>query len=143
MCNGRRAILVIFVKMKKMLTICIAVLYTLITSGFTVNLHYCMGELASVNLHESHEDGCPKCGMDVKGDCCHDEAKLLKVSENHFGSSFATTGIVHSFALPVSLQPDWLQPLAERQVLHAGAPLHAPPLIPSNPLYTTYCTYLI
>lgn len=129
--------------MKKMLVICLAVLYTLITSGFTVNVHYCMGELASIDMHDSHDSGCPKCGMPKKGDCCQDEAHFLKVSENHLAAQALGDITASIIAVPVSLQPAWLQPLTSRPVLHIWAPLHAPPLIPAVPLYTTNCAYLI
>ena len=126
-----------------MLTICFAVLYTLITSGFTVNLHYCMGELAAVDLHDSHDESCSKCGMPVKGDCCNDEAKLLKVDDSQLAAK-AFAGLTQSItAVPVSLQPIWLQPAAVFPALHAWAPLHAPPLIPAVPLFTTHCAFLI
>lgn len=129
--------------MKKMLAICFAVLYTLITSGFTVNMHYCMGELASIDLHDSHNDSCGKCGMPVKGDCCQDEAKLLKVDDSQLAAK-AFAGLTQSItAVPVTLQPAWLQPAPVQPVLQAWAPLHAPPLIPSVPLFTSHCAFLI
>lgn len=126
-----------------MLTICFAVLYTLITSGFTVNLHYCMGELASVDLHDSHDESCGKCGMPVKGDCCNDESRLLKVDDSQLAAK-AFAGLTQSItAVPVSLQPIWLQPAAVFPALHAWAPLHAPPLIPAVSLFTSHCAFLI
>lgn len=129
--------------MKKMLTICFAVLYTLITSGFTVNVHYCMGELASIDLHESHDEGCSKCGMPVKGDCCQDEAKWLKVDDSQMAAK-AFAGLSQSItAVPVTLQPAWLQSAIVQPVLQTWAPLHAPPLIPAVPLFTRHCTFLI
>lgn len=118
-------------------------LYTLITSGFSVNLHYCMGELASVDLHDSHEEGCGKCGMPVKGDCCKDEAKFLKLDNTHQAAkAFAgfTTSVT---ALPVPPQPVWLQAEHVTPVLHVWAPLHAPPLIPATPLYVRHCIFLV
>ncbi len=118
-------------------------LYTLITSGFSVNLHYCMGELASVDLHNTHNEGCGKCGMPVKGDCCKDEAKFLKLDNTHQAAkTFAglTTTVI---ALPVSTQPLWLQAVHAAPVLHAWAPLHAPPLITDKPLYLHHCILLV
>ena len=126
-----------------MLTICFAVLYTLITSGFTVNVHYCMGELASIDLHESHDNSCSKCGMPVKGDCCQDEAKWLKVDDSQMAAQ-AFAGLTHSIiAIPVTLQPAWLQTAPVQPVLQAWVPHHAPPPGTAVPLFTRHCTFLI
>lgn len=118
-------------------------LYTLITSGFSVNLHYCMGELASVELHDTHEEGCSKCGMPVKGDCCKDEARFVKMDNTHQAAQ-AFAGLTAAMtALPLAPQPVWLQPVCTATVLHVWAPLHAPPLIPATPLYVHHCIFLV
>ncbi len=130
--------------MKKLLTICFAVLYTLITSGFTVNVHYCMGERAGMDLYGGHSSkGCGKCGMPVKGDCCKDEAKFVKLENSHQAAQVFAVFNDTFISVPVLLQPLWLQPLAATQVLNVWAPLHAPPLITTAPLYQRYCTFLI
>jgi hypothetical protein len=128
---------------KKLLTICFAVLYTLITSGFTVNMHYCMGELASVDLHDTHNDSCPKCGMESKGDCCKDEAKFVKMDNSHQAAK-AFVDLTNTITLaPVVMHPVWLQPVAQKEVLNPWAPLHGPPITPSIPLYMSHCIFLI
>lgn len=129
--------------MKKVLTICIALLYTLITSGFTVNLHYCMGVLAAVELHDdSHEDeGCGYCGMKKKGDCCQDEAKFLKMESDHQAAKvFFSQDVFGAVTLPVIfLSP---APVALHNALQVWAPKHAPP-DSDVPLYTRHCVFLI
>lgn len=129
--------------MKKLLTICMAILYTLITSGFSVNVHYCMGELASVDLHDSHKEACGKCGMPVKGDCCKDEAKFLKLDNTHQAAK-VFAGLTNTItAVPVAIQPQWLQAVHTTPVLHTWAPLHAPPPVPATPLYLQHCIFLV
>ncbi|SIO54406.1 HYC_CC_PP family protein [Chitinophaga niabensis] len=127
--------------MKKLLTICFAVLYTLITSGFTVNMHYCMGELAAVDLHDTHSDACPKCGMDVKGDCCKDEAKFVKLDNSHQAAKAFVELSATVSLLPAVMQPIWLAPVAETVILTPRA--HGPPITPSTPLYMSNCIFLI
>ncbi len=129
--------------MKKLITICIAILYTLITSGFSVNVHYCMGELASVDLHDSHDEACGKCGMAVKGDCCKDEAKFVKLDNTHQAAKAFAGLTITAIALPVALQPQWLQCTYAAPVQNTWAPLHAPPLIPATPLYVHHCIFLV
>ncbi|MGX5817591.1 HYC_CC_PP family protein [Chitinophaga lutea] len=129
--------------MKKITVICIAVLYTLITSGFSVNVHYCMGRLASVDLHDSHDEGCGVCGMPVKGKCCKDEAHFLKLDNLHQAAkAFQGFAQVQVTTLPV-VQPVWLQPEIPATVLQVWAPLHAPPLIPDTPIYLQHCVFLV
>lgn len=100
-----------------------------------------MGELAAIDLHDTHNDGCPKCGMDVKGDCCKDEAKFVKLDNSHqaakaFVELSATVSLV-----PAVMQPIWLAPVAETVILTPRA--HGPPITPSTPLYMSNCIFLI
>ncbi|AWO00561.1 hypothetical protein DLD77_02005 [Chitinophaga alhagiae] len=102
-----------------------------------------MGELAAVDLHDAHNEACGKCGMPVKGDCCKDEAKFLKLDDTHQAAK-VFAGLTNTIiALPVSTQPLWLQPVHPAPVLHAWAPLHAPPLITAQPLYLHHCILLV
>jgi len=100
-----------------------------------------MGELAAVDLHDTHNDSCPKCGMDVKGDCCKDEAKFVKLDNSHqaakaFVELSATVSLV-----PVVMQPIWLASLAETVTLTPR--VHGPPITLSTPLYMSNCIFLI
>lgn len=72
---------------RKIIISLLASFYLLLASGVSVNIHYCMGRLASMQFaHESShkEDACGKCGMDKKKNaCCHDEFKVLKITSEH------------------------------------------------------------
>lgn len=72
--------------MKRFTIFLLLLLYVTVSSGFTVHLHYCMGELVESNLSHSHESTCGGCGMekdDPSADgCCKDEHKLLKVDQD-------------------------------------------------------------
>lgn len=61
-------------------------LYMTVSSGFTVHLHYCMGELVESNLTHSDEPTCGGCGMEkeaISSDgCCKDEHKQVKVDQD-------------------------------------------------------------
>ncbi|MGE7774325.1 HYC_CC_PP family protein [Chitinophaga sp. NPDC101104] len=128
--------------MKKFLTICIAILYSLITSGFSVNVHYCMGELASVDLHDSHDEGCNKCGMEKKGECCKDEARFVKYDDSHQGAKAGVSLPEPSPVILTLLQPAWQPSLAAAPVFAEWAPINAPP--PNGvPLYKQFCLFLI
>lgn len=70
--------------MKKGLIAILAILYMTITSGVVVNIHYCMGRVASVEYGYDEHDKCGKCGMEGKKQgCCHTDYKLVKVDDAH------------------------------------------------------------
>jgi hypothetical protein len=49
-----------------------------VTSGVVINIHYCMGEVATVELGHNSQDSCGQCGMDNSG-CCHDDVQVVKL----------------------------------------------------------------
>lgn len=48
-----------------------------------INIHYCMGRLASVEYGVGEHDACNKCGMKEKKGCCHTESTFLKIQDDH------------------------------------------------------------
>jgi hypothetical protein len=70
--------------MKKISIAILAVLYLAVSSGVALELHYCMGDKAGMELYGSASDKCGKCGMTEKDKgCCHDEFKFYKISDSH------------------------------------------------------------
>jgi hypothetical protein len=70
--------------MKKIYTGILAIIYMAVSSGIAVELHYCMGDKAGMELFGSVSDTCGKCGMTEKDTgCCHDEYKFYKISDSH------------------------------------------------------------
>ena len=123
--------------MKKFTTIIIALLYTALTSGFTVHAHYCMGKLAELGLHASHK-ACNKCGK--QGKCCHEESKFCKVTVQH------ETVKVQQSVVPVSKDlslPVIIVPVVPVKAFSIAYNDHAPPGDGPLPLYIQHCTYLI
>lgn len=129
--------------MKKFTVILIAILYTAVTSGFTVNVHYCMGKLATVKLQSHADHACNKCGKPGKsGNCCKDEFKYCK-----FEASHQAVKVIQSVApevMDLSL-PVIIVPVPPVQVITTFSAYyhHAPPGISDIPLYIQHCTYLI
>jgi hypothetical protein len=129
--------------MKRFSAILFAVLYITLTSGFAVNVHYCMGKLASVDLQEAPADHCGKCGKPSKGmDCCKDEFKFCKVTESHQAAKALQAGFspVTDMQLPVRILP--VSALPAQETLLLSRP-HDPPDIPSAPIFLRNCTFLI
>ncbi|MBA2250332.1 MAG: hypothetical protein H0W12_09080 [Chitinophagaceae bacterium] len=68
--------------MKKLFLTVLAFVYLAVSSGISLNVHYCMGKFSSIDL--SHNDKCSKCGMKTGfGRCCNDEFKIVKLSDSH------------------------------------------------------------
>lgn len=65
--------------MKKQLAIVLAMLYTLLTVGINVSLHYCCGDIASVSFY-SPATSC--CGDDAGADsCCQDRVVVVHLDD--------------------------------------------------------------
>ena len=69
--------------MKKAVIAILALLYIITTSGVVVNVHYCMGAVASVTYGHEAPESCGKCGMIEKDGCCHSELKVVKLDDVH------------------------------------------------------------
>ncbi|MEO7801829.1 MAG: hypothetical protein ABIR81_07510 [Ginsengibacter sp.] len=69
--------------MKKLVTAIIAVLYLGLSSGFAVNVHYCMGKKAGAEVEISKSGKCGKCGMAAKPGCCQDQVTVVKINDSH------------------------------------------------------------
>ncbi len=69
--------------MKKIIVAILAFLYLSVSSGIAMEIHYCMGKKAGVDLYGSGTDKCHKCGMKEKKGCCNDEHKFYKINDSH------------------------------------------------------------
>jgi hypothetical protein len=70
--------------MKKLYIGILAIVYMAVSSGIAVQLHYCMGDNAGMELYGSSSDKCGKCGMTEKETgCCHDEFKFYKLTDSY------------------------------------------------------------
>ncbi len=86
------------------------VLLTLITSlTFSVNLHYCQGEVQSFALFSPAKScqhltvACPIHGtMQVEKDCCSDETKIIEGQDHEaaFANAVSTSATSVNFAAP-------------------------------------------
>ncbi len=72
--------------MKTLTLILLSGFYALSSAGFTVNLHYCLGELEEIELFGHGKDCC--CGMDdVMSGCCDDDTYALSSEEDQLPSN--------------------------------------------------------
>lgn len=70
--------------MKKAFLAIVTMMYMTVSSGIAMEIHYCMGKKAGVDLYGTGDDKCGRCGMkEKKTGCCHDEHKFYKLSDSH------------------------------------------------------------
>jgi hypothetical protein len=72
--------------MKRLVTLFIALIYLVMSTGFVMNSHYCMGKLSSIELGVSEAKKCI-CGMRIdstkKNKCCHSKIEVVKLEDSH------------------------------------------------------------
>jgi hypothetical protein len=72
--------------MKRLITLFIALIYLVMSTGFVVNSHYCMGKLSSIELGRPEIKKCI-CGMRInyakKSKCCHSQTDVVKLADAH------------------------------------------------------------
>ena len=132
--------------MKKVFIVIVAFFYLAISSGFTVHLHYSMGELADWNLGHNKSKTCSKCGMENSGEkdngCCKDEHKYIK---NNADQKTAESGFhlikLIAAALPVSFVE--IPGLNFPFITEAIPISHAPPRSCGVAVYIRNCVFLI
>lgn len=135
--------------LKKLLTISLAFLYLLVSSGLLVEIHHCMGRIADASLHvfahEKEEGTCGKCGMPKTEEfahCCKDEVKLVKVDDDQ-----KAAGTYYQIEAPVAiLNPapwnEWLQPETDLKAV-VLPPAHGPPVGEDPGFQSLYCIFRI
>jgi hypothetical protein len=62
---------------KRILTILFFLVHTVTQAGTVLNVHYCMGDLASISIGAQEDESCAFCGMRDES-CCHDEQQVIK-----------------------------------------------------------------
>jgi hypothetical protein len=73
--------------MKKVFVVILSLIYFTLSSEAMVNLHYCKGELKSIDINSSFEDCC--CQMvDMDNGCCEDEQFQADIETDEYAPVF-------------------------------------------------------
>jgi hypothetical protein len=117
--------------MKKIIVSILAILYLGVSSGVAMQVHYCMGERAGVDLYGDTDDHCGKCGMKAnKGGCCADENKFFKLEDSHKTVSNDVSLDAPEYILPTTtLALNWLfkENLLSEQINNHSPPTYSGP----------------
>jgi hypothetical protein len=84
---------------KRSLIAILAIFYLVISSGFTINFHYCMGKLKTVKLQAIAGKVCG-CNAGENNKCCQSEYKVVKLQSEHKVSDAS-----YNVSAPVTLSP--------------------------------------
>lgn len=124
-----------FVKeMKKAIIAILALVYITIASGVVVNVHYCMGSIASIAYGYDDHDVCGKCGMSAKKKgCCHTEYKLVKLQDEHRLAQVQVAFPEITAVIPVQTSLFQLPPAGKDT--HLARQYHSPPDTRLNTVY--------
>ncbi len=131
--------------MKKFIVAILSFLYISTSTGATVHMHYCMGELVNWSLGHSNPNKCDNCGMektDSKDNgCCKDEHKQLKIEKDQKVTvSFQMMQLLTG-TLPISfieIPAHGLSSVTEENPIS-----HAPPRKSDIAVYIRNCTFRI
>lgn len=131
--------------MKRLAIIFMSLYYLLITSGFVVNVHYCMGSFAGVEWGaDAHSDVCSKCGMEENDFCCKTDQQHYKLDSEHqpsFANFLIAVDVVDDVvALP--FYQDFLSPLLTDKAVLSNL-YHAPPDPKLNEVFLYHCNFRI
>lgn len=131
----------VYLKMKKFFALILTVVYMAASSGVVVNVHYCMGKMASVRVDNFSGNQC-KCGMktSAKG-CCHNEVKVVKMTNLHKQSVAASYVFAPITLLPVAVSLIGISKTYTSDVNFAVA--NKPPDLASNKVYLSNCVFII
>jgi len=122
--------------MKTFLITITALVYLTVSSGATVNLHYCMGKLMSWDLSARSKSKCGSCGMEKSGHkgCCNDEQKTFKVDKDQkvTESSFQFLSIS---SVAIAVTHTELPLIYSSTLLTDNPTAHAPPRFGGVPIF--------
>ena len=131
--------------MKKLLVTILAFTYLAVSSGASLNLHYCMGKLVSWDLsHPQKSKKCDNCGMD-KADhngCCKDQHKVFQIDKDQktVEATFHLLSVFSDIIIPVY---GHLPGLHTSSIAVKNPSAHAPPLPGPIPIFLLHCHFRI
>lgn len=132
--------------MKKFIVAILALLYITTSTGATIYMHYCMGELADWGIGHIDSKTCGKCGMEKANEkdngCCKDEQKFVK---GHTDQKTVEAGFLLIQLTSVALPLSYIEfPLPNFScVTKQNAISHAPPRSAGVAVYIRNCVFLI
>jgi hypothetical protein len=128
--------MLIFVLMSRALLSISMLCLVILSSGLTLNVHFCMNQVEDVSLFATDEHQCGTCGMKQQesGGCCHQEKQLVKLIQDQCPPHFIhyTIASASAFALP---EQTIIGLINEKSLGSATDHFYHPPDFSSPPLF--------
>ena len=126
--------------MKRLLTFIVTIIYFCISSGFVMNVHYCMGKISKVNVEIVPSKTCC-CSTKETKSCCKTESKFVKLADTH-QATYADVSIISPYHIvPVSYAINNANVVSINSELVRNS--HSPPLLSPQPIYILNCVFRI
>ncbi|MBW4890436.1 hypothetical protein KXQ82_11940 [Mucilaginibacter sp. HMF5004] len=126
--------------LKRMIIYGMAVFYLAVSTGFTVNFHYCFGQFSSASFGAPQT--CAGGKMRINKPCCKTEHVNIAVKDKHVNSTAHTFTAQYAAVMPVVYHIQYNAFATCRDIVK-HAPNKAPPNAAANPLYLTFGNYRI
>jgi len=128
---------------KRVLATILAIIYFTASTSASVNIHYCMGKLQSMDLWyaKGKKEVCANCGMISKKGCCEDKHQVVKLEKKY---NIPVTGV--SATKVISLPAPYYQiylALIQPGDIAGYSSLNSPPGKEYSPLYIRNCVFRI
>jgi hypothetical protein len=125
-----------FVGMSRILLSISMLCLVALSSGLTLNVHFCMNQVQEVSLFASDKHQCGSCGMqqEESGGCCHQERQLVKLIQDQCPPHFIQYSITPASAFVLPLQTS-LAVNEDRLLVFVGHQVLHPPDILSTSLF--------
>jgi hypothetical protein len=130
---------------KKFFVTILAVFYLGVSSGTSLQFHFCMGKLVEWGLHTEKSEKCGKCGMKKAAakKCCKTSQTELKAEKSHKVSSNDTSLQVFAPLLSESVNPFSNQRVVSELTVLNLPFSNAPPGLSSTPVFILNCNFRI
>ncbi len=126
--------------MKRLLTLFVTIIYFCISSGFVMNVHYCMGKINNINVEIVPSENCI-CGKKEMKGCCKTESKFFKLADTH-QATYADVSVINPFHIvPVSYTINNATVISINTKL--ASTNHSPPIISPQLIYILNCVFRI
>lgn len=128
-------------KVRKVFLSILLMSFIISSSGLAIELHYCMGRLAEVELPGEEHDRCGLCGMKDKAGCCHDELKFFKLDDSykHIQNDISLASPVKMLAEPEDFFFSFATAFTTQLI--SARQIHGPPDLSGKERCDLYCIY--
>jgi len=114
--------------------------YLAVSTGFTVNFHYCFGELSSASF--GTPTSCNSGKMKLNRPCCKTTHITVSLKDKHISSPAHSFATLYVADLPVTHYNELFVATSQTDIFK-NSPNKAPPNGLSGPLYLNYGNFRI